>query len=540
MSHQELANFADKYRLELNDHIKKRGGHWGSNLSIIELTLSLLKNFDPKHNRYIFDTGYQSYLYKQLVDRPDFLKSIEENQKYSVFQEIDESEFDHYSGGHTSISAAWAAGYNLLDDDKKVIEIMGDASLSTSIGLGGLLNFAQGKKGLFILNDNKQGIGINKFNNLDWQKITEGMGYIYYEVIDGHDFDQLQKAWDFYKNNVKPTFVKVNTIKAKGADIDFDEKQALHYISSFNKEKEVSRNDVNVDGIQFMTSELNRRFDEDNDKCLFTAGMNYTYPLEILRKNHHNKVFDVGISEEIALIEAAAFANAGKTPYFMVFSSFFQRCYDQIIHDIIRNNSKVIIVVTSIGSQDDIAEIGDSHHGIYDVNMINGFQNFKIFTPSSISDLKLSMDESERYDGPSLIRLPAILNQDNGIQNLSWDYYNNKSNKVLITYGTLAFNRMKEYIESNNIHLDLVNAKTLNPIDKNLINKLIDENKKIFTYETVFWKNNLASSLRAEYKDKIFIDYSYNNSIIGRGNIEKMLRENNMDAKSVIDNLMKR
>lgn len=527
LSCENLKTLSSDIRESIYNEVQKNGGHLGSNLAVVDLTISLLSYFGDDA-QYLFDTGYQAYAYKLLTTRPDVLENMHKINGYSVFQEIEEG--DLYSGGHTSISAAWASGYKKFLKNNIIIEIIGDGSLATSVGLGGMLNFASdnSSKGLFILNDNKQGIGVNKFNYLDWQKIATGMDFVYYEVEDGHDFCELKKAWDFFSKSSKNVFIKVNTTKAYGISVPNPD-QAWHYHSI-----STSKNNV-FSATKLVKEELDIIFKNNSDAVLFSAGMMYSYGLIDLQKKYPTQIFDTGISEEIAIIEAAAAANLNKQVYVMINSSFFQRTYDQLVHDIIRNKSNITIFITSVG----INLIGDSHHGIYDLNMYNIFEEIKIYHPSTTGELKSIIKEVDKYRGVKIIRLEDDLITDYTKKNIEkWQYEINESaNKVLITYGK-SYDLLKTYITKNKINVGLINAVSLTPLDKDLLKNLFEQKKEIYTYELVMQKNNLAANIRALFKDYKIIDFSFKKTTIGRADEQYILKQNDLDFKTIFKNIL--
>ncbi|WP_146638181.1 hypothetical protein [Spiroplasma clarkii] len=392
-----------------------------------------------------------------------------------------------------------------------------------------MLNFAgdDTHKGLFILNDNKQGIGINKFNYLDWEKIAKGMNFEYFEVVDGHDFDQLQAAWEFFAKAKKSVFVKVNTIKAYGLKAPNPD-QALHYYSLSKTTPGI------ISPVKVIVEEMDKLL-QDKNAVLFSAGMMYTYNLVELQKKFPNQVFDTGISEEIALIEAAAAANQNKTVYFMVYSSFAQRTYDQFVHDVVRNNSNINIIITGAGHQ----SIGDSHHGIYDLNMYNIFKNVRSYQPSSTGELYAAIADLSKHQGIKLIRCEDDILIDSKQPNINqWDYeVNLDAVKVLITYGRSYYD-WKKFIIANNLPLGLVKATTLNPIDEKLLQKLIAENKQLYTYELVMYKNNLAANIRECFKTSIIKDFAFSQITIGRADLNEILKENHLDLDYVSQTIL--
>jgi len=526
LSSENLKTLSSDIRESIYNEVQKNGGHLGSNLAVVDLTISLLSYFGDDAY-YLFDTGYQAYAYKLLTTRPNVLENMHKINGYSVFQEIKEG--DLYSGGHTSISTAWASGYKKFLKNI-IIEIIGDGSLATSVGLGGMLNFASDNfsKGLFILNDNKQGIGINKFNYLDWQKIATGMDFVYYEVEDGHDFCELKKAWDFFSKSSKNVFIKVNTTKAYGISVPNPD-QAWHYHSISSSENNV------FSATKLMKEELDIIFKNNSDAVLFNAGMMYSYGLIDLQKKYPTQIFDTGISEEIAIIEAAAAANLNKQVYVMINSSFFQRTYDQLVHDIFRNKSNITIFITSVG----INLIGDSHHGIYDLNMYNIFEEIKIYHPSTTGELKSIIKKLDKYKGVKIIRLEDDLITDYAEKNIEkWQYEINESaNKVLITYGK-SFDLLKTYITKNKINIGLINAVSLTPLDKDLLKNLFEQKKEIYTYELVMQKNNLAANMRTLFKDYKIIDFSFKKTTIGRADEQYILKQNDLDFETIFKNIL--
>ncbi|WP_342269227.1 1-deoxy-D-xylulose-5-phosphate synthase N-terminal domain-containing protein [Spiroplasma endosymbiont of Aspidapion aeneum] len=521
MSNEDLIELAEDIREILLEKILTKGGHLGSNLGVVELTISLLKNFDYKNSKFLYDTGYQSYAYKMLTDRKDFLEKKETYDGYSIFQEINEG--DWYSGGHTSISAAWAGGYNLLKDNKTVIEIMGDGALASSIGLGGLLNFSpdnKSQKGLFIFNDNKQGIGLNKFNYLDWEKIATGMGYEYYLVNDGHNFDKLQKAWDFYNNSKKSVFVHIETIKAKGANIQNPE-ESMHYYIPPKPTKESSY----VSSSKQLNNFFDKKMSKSNDVYCIIAGLTYAMGYDNLRKKYPNNWIDVGISEEIAIVQAAALAQAGKEVYVIMRPPFIQRCYDQFIHDIVRNNSNMTILIAYFGN---IEALGDSHHAVYDIAMFNSFDSIHSFLPLTTKEFELSLEAAKKYKHTKVIRYPGLLLNNDLCNDINgWKkVIDNNASKVVITYSNEC-NLLEDYINKNNIHVDLICALTLNPIDKKMLSSL--SKKELYFYEPVHGFNTLASRVEREFPNLKIRVFTYRNDLLGKWDVERIKKENKMD-----------
>gem|GEM_PF-5962514 len=202
-------------------------------------------------------------------------------------------------------------------------------------------------------------------------------------------------------------FIKVNTTKAYGISVPNPD-QAWHYHSISSSENNV------FSATKLMKEELDIIFKNNSDAVLFNAGMMYSYGLIDLQKKYPTQIFDTGISEEIAIIEAAAAANLNKQVYVMINSSFFQRTYDQLVHDIFRNKSNITIFITSVG----INLIGDSHHGIYDLNMYNIFEEIKIYHPSTTGELKSIIKKLDKYKGVKIIRLEDDLITDYAEKNI--------------------------------------------------------------------------------------------------------------------------
>ncbi|QEH61864.1 1-deoxy-D-xylulose-5-phosphate synthase [Spiroplasma chinense] len=527
LDNQGLEELSQDLRNAIIAENEANGGHLGSNLAVVELTVSLLKHFQDKA-KILFDTSYQAYSYKRLTDRFDIFENMHKIDGYSIFQETHEG--DPYSGGHTSISAAWASGYKKIDNEL-VIEVIGDGSLASSIGLGGMLNFASDlkNKGLFILNDNKQGIGINKFNYLNWELIAKGMDFDYIEVQDGHDFDELEKAWKFFESSSKNVFVKVNSEKAKGYKVLTPE-QALHY--TYPKNYTPSQDKTFISSVEVFVNQLDEIL-KDKNSYVYMAGMMYAFGLSEVAKKYPGQIIDAGIAEEIAMIEAAAAANLGKKVYLIIASSFFQRTYDQIVHDLIRNNSNLTIIIAGAN----YSLIGDSHHGIYDLNMYNAFESILIYQPSTVGEFNKALFDLN-YKGTKVIRVEDLIeNVENKVDLNKWTYdVNVDANKVVIAYGS-SYEKLKKYIQENNLNVGLVKAVSLNPIDKDLIQQLVDDNKQIYTYELVFAKNNLASSIRVKFENTLIKDFSFRKNIIGRASDDYIMKNNNLDFDTVFKSI---
>ncbi|MBQ7594775.1 MAG: 1-deoxy-D-xylulose-5-phosphate synthase [Synergistaceae bacterium] len=438
-----LPLLADEVRAVIIDTVKQNGGHLGSSLGVVELTIAMLRTFDPFNDRIIFDVGHQSYPYKILTDRFDQFHTLRLKDGISGFPRRSESPCDHFNTGHssTSISAAlgMAKARDLLHEKRNVIAFIGDASLINGLAFEAL-NYVQETHTNFIiiLNDNRHSISNrvggfstmlarlsantfyrrvkNKLRRIlgvegskylekvrDFIKflvkpnnIFDELGINYWGPFDGHDIKNAEKMLELAKNYYRPVLLHFNTIKGKGlAEAEADPTK-YHQVSPANEVKSRTWSEA----ASKIAEELAMK---DERIVCFTAAMVTGVKLEKFARAFPARFFDVGIAESHMLTMAAGLAAGGMRPWVFIYSTFLQRAMDQLVHDIALQNLPVVIMVDRAGLA---GSDGDTHQGLLDISWGRAIPNLEIYTPCDEFSLKDAMLKASTRDGPTLIRYP--------------------------------------------------------------------------------------------------------------------------------------
>ncbi len=523
-----LASLAEEIRNFLINFTNLNGGHIGSNLGVVELTIALLSRYSPEKYIYLFDTGHQSHVYKLLTDRKETFETINKFNGISNFQEISESDFDYISTGHSGTAIGYAMGYSVGQSEKKVISIVGDAAFYGSYTNAGLLNLIKSEnKTITIVNDNNEAIGRNSIKIKNLRSYVEGIGFNYVYCDDGHDFSKLFDAFnecEKYNNHVI-----IHVITKKG--FKYNGEKEL----TFNHTIEENKNNT----FQKKIPELIESCFNKNSYLICPAMINAS-GFTKLWENYPKNVIDCGINEELTALVASSLANLGKTVFISVYSTFFQRMFDQLTHDIFRNNLSIIFLIDRAGIN---YTTGISHHGIYDVSLIQNFNETIIYCPATSSDISniknLIVNNKKqlfiRYEKAEVINLNYNENQND--QGWVEVIYNKNNSSTIITYGVI----LKEFydiITNNNYPINLINARFINPIDKKLLEK--HKENKIYVYEQVINKNNLFTNIDLFYKKKDNIySYALNRNDIHHGSKKDLLSYLKMDPEDIVNIILK-
>lgn len=370
------------------DLSKVKSIHFSSNLSVIHLTIALLKVFNPLKDQIIFDVGHQTYIYKILTDRLNKIYSIRDENGLSGFQNPQESKYDIYSAGHaaTSISAAMGIYFGLSKEDKisnDVVSIVGDASLASGLSLEALESNSYIKAPIIIvINDNNMSISENvgslhdilyklKIDNDDKDNFFQKLNFEYIGVIDGHNINEitnaLLKAKIIKKNKHKSVIVHIKTIKGYGFKLD--DKGLFHSYKYNNNIEDTIKNSNGY----FLAQSLIKRRNKFNDFIVVSPSMTFSMGFTELQKKFPENFIDLGIQEENAVTIASGISiKKNFRPIVATYSTFIQRSYDQLLHDVARLN----LGLTLLLDRADLAvSDGSSHMGIYDVSMLKSIPN---------------------------------------------------------------------------------------------------------------------------------------------------------------------
>lgn len=520
--------------------------HLASNLGVVELSTSLLYVFDSPNDKIIYDIGHQTYTHKILTGRYINLESIASYNGLSMFQEPCESVHDLISSGHAGSILSIAQGYcEHKKNNNFIVTVIGDASIVNGIVFEALNNISNNQtKIIIVLNDNGMSISStvggfkNSCNNNKIKNFFNSLDIEYIGIVDGNNIEELVNVFKKIKNSEinKPILIHVKTIKGLGeTNAENDSLGKYHHTQIPIVEKNESYGYYANQYLQLKTS-------INNDIFVINPAMTYGSGFEEYAKNYKNNYEDVGICEEHALAKAVGIAKTNKKVFVVIYSSFLQRAYDQLHHDISRLN----IPITLLIDKSEIAyKEGDTHHGIYDLAFLKTVPNTTITCPSSRYELNKLIDLSLlntnnifaiRYSKSKCIDRQHNIDFEYG----DWIFMQKKDNSktLIITYGDLVNNLVDYY---NNKEVDLLNAIFLTNYDKQNLIKILQNYKNIYVVENVYYVNNLYFDIvKLLYESKICLEIHsicITNSKIGFGQKDIIDKQINMDIESIVSKI---
>jgi 1-deoxy-D-xylulose-5-phosphate synthase len=451
----ELNELSEEIRAFLIESVSKTGGHLAPNLGVVELTVALFNVFNLEKDRIIYDVGHQSYVHKILTGRMDGFSHLRKYMGLSGFPKREESRYDAFDTGHASTSISAALGYararDILGEDYQVVSLIGDGALTGGMAFEALNDLGYSKtRMVVVLNDNQMSIsknvggistylsqvrGDNSYEKVkkDLQDLVdrmpmgkslnegmlrmkngiktmfvpgmlfEDMGLKYLGPVDGHNIKELSKMLKVARDFNGPVIVHVRTQKGRGYVASEKRPDQFHGIAPFDKEngKVVGKNKVTYSRVFGETvAEMGRR----NRKIVaITAAMPDGTGLSAFKKEFPDRFFDVGIAEQHATTLAAGLAVGGLKPYLALYSTFLQRSYDQVIHDICLQKLPVVIGVDRAGV---VGDDGETHQGIFDLSFLTVIPGLTVMAPKNLTELRNMLYFSETFDGPLAIRYP--------------------------------------------------------------------------------------------------------------------------------------
>jgi len=591
LSLEELNRLSKEIREKLIEVTLKNGGHFASNLGVVELTIAMHYVFNTPTDQIIWDVGHQCYTHKILTGRKEKINTIRQKNGLSGFPKREESIHDSFNTGHSSTSISAALGLAnakmISKEPGHVIAVIGDGALSGGLAYEGLNNAGHFKKNfIIILNDNKMSISRNvgsiakylseiriqpyylktksviKKSLLNipiighgFKKIIsksksalkdviyhgtlfEDMGFAYYGPVDGHDLNSLIRVLQSVKNFKKPVLVHVNTVKGKGYFPAERDPKAFHGVTACRSNNTFS---------DFFGKVLCDLAEKDKKICAITAAMKVGTGLSEFSKKFKNRFFDVGIAEGHAVTFASGLAAGGMLPVFAVYSSFLQRSYDQIVHDAATQNLHVVLAVDRAGL---VGEDGETHQGVFDVAFLNSIPNVTVFSPTYFSELKEALETClYNTQGVAVVRYPRgteLKKNKSFISGNSFDVYKSPENKIcIITYGRLFHYAClaQERLERENVNACVIKLNRIKPLDLNILD-IINNFKIIFFFEEGVLHGGIAETFgsllyKNNYKGKYFIK-SIEDKFISHGSVKELLEELGLDENGIYEEVKRR
>lgn len=543
LNYSQCEQLCSDIRKILIDTVSKNGGHLASNLGVVELSLAVHRVFDSPEDKIVWDVGHQSYTHKILTGRTDKFNTIRQENGLSGFCRPDESVHDAFISGHSSNSISAALGIatamKLQGDDHHAVAILGDGAFTGGMVFEGLNNAGKSNVNLVvILNHNEMSISKNvgslaKYlstlrtkesyhktksavervldktplvgqplkkvvkgsknafkNAILHSTMFEDLGFEFIGPLDGHNIEELEQGLRVAKSMNKPVLVHVNTIKGKGYAPAEDNPGEFHGVGSF----EIKTGNPDVVASDSFSSvfgkELTRLGEENKKICAVTAAMKYGTGLQYFAKAYPKRFFDVGIAEEHAVTFCAGLSSMGMIPVFAVYSSFLQRAYDQLIHDLAICNTHAVIGVDRAGL---VGDDGETHQGIFDVPLLTSIPNTTIYSPSCYEELRLCLDKGINEDkGIVAIRYPRGNDKskyDKTNVNVNFDYHNFGNNILIVTYGRLYNNVLSacEILNNMDIKCDTLKLVKIFPIEDEIVDIMSKYEMVVFFEESSYY-----------------------------------------------------
>lgn len=577
LSKNEIKKLAEEIRQYIIEVTSKNGGHIGPSLGVVELTIALLMAFDPEKDRIVWDIGHQAYPYKILTGRKERFKTLRQYKGISGFLKRDESPYDHFGAGHssTSISAALGmrVGKDLKKEDGYTVAVIGDGAMTAGQAFEGLNNagWLDPDKFIVILNDNQMSISPNVgaiytyFNkiitNQVFQKprqklkeilkkilgegganlarkfeeyikglfapgiIFEELGFTYVGTIDGHSLFDLEKTLENVKKMRGPILVHVITQKGKGYKPAEENPIPFHGISPFDKitGTPIKKASSNPTWSKVFGTALCELAEKDEKIVAITPAMREGSGLLEFSQKFPDRFFDVGIAEQHAATFAGGLAVEGLKPVVAYYSTFLQRAYDQVIHDIALQKLPVVFAIDRAGL---VGDDGPTHHGVYDISFLRAVPEIIISAPKDAQELRNLLYTALESGKPFALRYPR--GEANGetkedfekIDIGSWEVLEEGKNVAFLAVGRYINKALevRKILESKGIKITVVNARFIRPMDYELLDKLLKENEIIITGEDGTLNGGFGSAV-AEY----IMDNGYTNKLLRFGIPDKFV-----------------
>jgi 1-deoxy-D-xylulose-5-phosphate synthase len=559
----DLDTLAVEIRQFLIEKLAATGGHLAPNLGVVELTLALHYLFDSPKDKFIFDVGHQAYVHKMLTGRMPLFDTLRKYKGLCGFQKRAESEHDVWEAGHSSTSLSAAMGMAIARDLKgekhKVIPIIGDGSLTGGMALEALNHIGHEKKNmLVILNDNEMSIAPNvgalhnylgKIRSDKHYKkakeeldhllkkipaiggtlaktaervrhslkyllvsgvLFEELGFTYFGPVDGHNLPMLIDTLKQAEKISGPVMVHVVTLKGKGYSHAEENSMVWHGLGTYKMESgEVVKSAGHPMYTDVFGQAIIELAEKDDRIIAVTPAMPSGSGLIKFGQRFPNRMIDVGIAEQHAATMCAALASEGMKPIFAVYSTFLQRAYDQVVHDICRQNLNVVFAIDRAGF---VGPDGETHQGIYDIAFLRHIPNMVLMMPKDENELRHMLKTAIDYEkGPIAVRYPRIngtgVTQDKVMLPIpigNWEVVREGEGVAVLAVGPMVqiAEEAAVALEDQGIQLQIINARFIKPLDENVLLKLAKERTHIITMEEAALLGGFGSAVLEFYAKK--------------------------------------
>ncbi|HBL80995.1 MAG TPA: 1-deoxy-D-xylulose-5-phosphate synthase [Clostridiales bacterium] len=599
---EETHVLAEEIRAFLIDSVSKTGGHLASNLGVVELTIALLRAFDLPEDKIVWDVGHQSYVYKLLTGRRDKFSTLRKYGGLAGFPKTCESEFDCFNTGHSSTSISAALGIakaNILKgSDAHTVAVIGDGALSGGMATEALCDAGNLKKNfIVVLNDNNMSIsksvggftkhltklrsvpayftfksrierGLSRFSWGDkialflkkfkdlvkhilvGNTVFDDMGFTYFGPVDGHDVEMLTLILNRAKLVRGPVLLHVITKKGKGYKFAEKHPAVYHGVSTFEASVGISSGKRHTTYSRIAGNTLCALAERDNNICVVTAAMSAGTGTDEFAERFSRKFFDVAIAEQHAVTFAAGLAISGLKPFVVIYSSFLQRAYDQILHDVCLQNLNVTFCIDRAGI---VGEDGETHHGLFDIAYMSAMPNMTVLAPASFAELEQMMRfaASGAHQGPIAIRYPRGYLQPETKTDVSPFVlgipHTVRQGKdvclfcagLMLTIGEKVCALLKEH----GLNPTLVNLRTLFPLNTEFVTHMAKKHKLVVTLEDGVVKGGFGESVAAALAERevackcLVKGYA---PVVPHGSPKELKKLCRMDERSIAEEILEK
>lgn len=543
---EDLAVLAQEIREEIIDVVSKNPGHLSSNLGIVELTIALHRTFDFLNDRLIWDVGHQTYVHKLLTGRRKAFPTLRQYKGLSGFPDKNESKYDPFTCGHSGHAISAALGISCADKingiDRKIIAVVGDAAIGAGMSLEALNHAGHLKRNLIvILNDNKMAISntvgaiakhLNRIRTAplytDFKKevhhvlqslpivgkrmehtlehiaealkreITPGqifvdLGFNYFGPIDGHDVQTLTDILHDIKNVEGPVLLHVITEKGKGFEPASENPARYHSAGKFQmhngKVKETPQDPKQISYTKVFSKTIIELAASNKDIVAITAAMPEGTGLDAFGKEFPDRYFDVGICEQHAIGLANGLAASGLKPVAAIYSTFLQRAYDQVFHDVCLQKNGILLALDRAGI---VGNDGPTHNGVFDIAYLRHLPGITLMAPKDGAEFKAMLHKAVQLNSPAAIRYPranipegSLDNDCKPVEIGKGEILREGPDGVIIAYGAMVYPSMEcaDMLAGKGIDVTVVNARFAKPLDENLIMKVARKHQIVLTVE---------------------------------------------------------
>jgi 1-deoxy-D-xylulose-5-phosphate synthase len=591
----ELERLAEEIRERLILGVSKTGGHIGPNLGVVELTIAMHYVFDTPRDSFVFDVSHQSYVHKLLTGREDRFETIRQPEGLNGFMLRTESEHDSFGAGHagTALSAAlgMAVARDMSGGDEHVVALAGDAAFTNGISFEALNNVGSTKRLIIVLNDNEWSIDknvgaiaeyfhkiatnptyvslhdraaglIEKFGGkaaahiakkaeeaakgiVGRGMIFEEFGLNYYGPVDGHNLPLLIETFKFLKQQNRPVVLHALTQKGRGFQPALEQQKKFHGLGPYDPETGGTKAASQKTYSEVFAETLTKLADGNDKVVAITAAMPNGTALDLFRPHHPKRYFDVGIAEEHAVLFAAGMATKGYRPFCAIYSTFLQRAFDQIVHDVALQNLPVVFCMDRGGlSGDD----GPTHHGLFDISYLRGVPNLIHMDPKDEDELQDMMFTALEHDGPSAIRYPrgtgpgsVVKDKPQALEIGKAEVLQDGRDVAVFALGNMVAEaeRLAALLKTEGQSVAVINARFAKPVDAECIARYGKRCGLIVTMEDHVLAGGFGSALletlNAQEIDVPVVRVGWPDAFIEHGKVESLRGKYGLTAEAAFD-----